>query len=150
MQLHSKPAVLFVCVRNSARSQMAAAFLGNLCPNDLVVESAGLEPGELDPLAVAAMKEVGIDISGNKTKAVFEMIKSGTRFSYVVTVCDETSAERCPTFPGIVRRVHWSFADPAQFEGTWDQRLALTRLVRDQIRDKVAAWCNEVCPLSAT
>lgn len=145
MQLLRKPIVLFVCIRNAARSQMAEAFLKSLCPDDFNAESAGLEPGELDPLAVAAMKEVGIDISGNRTKSVFDMIRSGKHFSYVVTVCDQTSAERCPIFPGVVNRLHWSFADPAEFEGSWHQRLELTRIVRDQIRDRVAAWCNEAC-----
>lgn len=150
MQLLRKPTVLFVCVRNSARSQMAEAFVKRLCPDDLDAGSAGLEPGRLDPLAIEAMKEVGIDISGNETKSVFDMIKSGKHFSYVVTVCDETSAERCPIFPGPVQRLHWSFADPASFEGTHEQRLARTRIVRDQICDRVTEWCNEVCRATAT
>lgn len=148
MQLLRKPAVLFVCIRNSARSQMAEALLKNLCPNDFDAESAGLEPGELDPVAVAAMKELGIDISRNRTKSVFDMIRSGKHFSYVITVCDETSAERCPIFPGIVKRVHWSFPDPASFMGSWDERLELTRDVRDRIGRRVEAWCDEMCAAS--
>jgi arsenate reductase len=143
-----KAGVLFVCVRNAARSQMAEAFLKSTCPNDFDAESAGLEPGELDPLAVAVMDEIGIDISHNRTKSAFDLFKAGRFFSYVVTVCDETSAERCPIFPGVTQRAHWSFADPGTFEGSWEQRLELTRIVRDQIQDRVAAWCKEICVMS--
>jgi arsenate reductase len=139
-----KPSVLFVCVRNAARSQMAQAFINSMCSVDFDAESAGLEPGELDPLAVAAMGELGIDISRNQTKSAFDLFKAGRIFGYVVTVCDETSADRCPIFPGVTKRLHWSFADPASFEGPWERRLALTRIVRDQIRDRVRAWCDEV------
>jgi arsenate reductase (thioredoxin) len=141
-----KPSVLFVCVKNAARSQMAEAFLKSACPQDFDAESAGLEPGKLDPLAVAAMDELGIDISRNRTKSAFGLYTAGRQFSYVVTVCDEASAERCPIFPAVMQRLHWSFADPASFQGSWEERLVLTRVVRDQIRDRVAAWCNEVCP----
>lgn len=140
-----KNSVLFICVRNAARSQMAEAFLKRFCHDEFSVESAGLEPGELDHLAVAVMNEIGIDISRNRTKSVFDLFKAGRIFGYVITVCDETSAERCPIFPGVTKRLHWSFADPASFEGGWEQRLALARIVRDQIRDRIAAWCSEVC-----
>lgn len=107
-----KRSVLFVCVQNSARSQMAEAFLNALCPEDFVAASAGLEPGPLSPLAVAAMAEVGIDISRNQTKAVFDLFKREKHYSYVVTVCDATNAEKCPIFPGGARRLHWSFPIP--------------------------------------
>lgn len=140
-----KRSVLFVCVQNGARSQMAEAFLNEICPDDYVAESAGLEPGELNPLAVAAMREAGIDISSNQTKAVFDLFKTGKRYSYVVTVCDETSAERCPIFPGQARRLHWSFADPSTLQGSWEERLAQTRLIRDAIRARIAWWCAETC-----
>lgn len=140
-----KRPVLFVCIHNSARSQMAEAFLNALCPDDFAAESAGLEPGTISPLAVAAMGELGIDISKNETKSAFDLFKSGKHYAYVITVCDETSAERCPVFPGIAQRLHWSFHDPAALEGTWEERLAETREIRDQIRAKVDAWCAEVC-----
>ncbi len=140
-----KRSVLFVCVQNGARSQMAEAFLNEICPDDYVAESAGLEPGELNPLAVAAMSEAGIDISSNQTKAVFDLFKSGKLYSYVVTVCDETSAERCPIFPGQARRLHWSFADPSTLQGSWEERLAQTRRIRDEIRARIVAWCVETC-----
>jgi arsenate reductase len=129
---------------------MAEAFLKASCPNDFDTESAGLDPGELNPLAVAVMSEIGIDISRNRTKSAFDLFKQGRTFSYVITVCDETSAERCPTFPGVASRLHWSFADPAAFEGSWEQRLALTRVVRDQIRDRVTEWCKETCGAGAS
>jgi arsenate reductase len=138
-------AVLFVCVHNAARSQMAEAFLNNICPDDFEAESAGLEPGELDPLAVEVMREVGIDISRNQTKSVFDLFKTGNLFAYVVTVCDEASAERCPIFPGVAQRLHWSFADPAALRGSWDERLAQARIIRDRIRDRITVWCDEMC-----
>ncbi len=108
-----KQRVLFICVHNSARSQMAEAFLREICGDQFEAHSAGLEPGELNPSAVEAMREIGIDISQKQTQSVFDVFKSGELFSYVITVCDETSAERCPIFPGVAKRLHWSFADPA-------------------------------------
>ncbi|HEY6449529.1 MAG TPA: hypothetical protein VIX60_02490 [Candidatus Cybelea sp.] len=109
-------------------------------------ESAGLEPGELDPLRSSDGRGRNRHIAQSNQKSAFDLFKAGRIFGYVVTVCGETSAERCPIFPGVTKRLHWSFADPASFEGSWDQRLALTRIVRDQIRDWVKAWCDEVCP----
>ena len=140
-----KKKVLFVCIHNSARSQMAEAFLNDICGDVFEAQSAGLEPGTLNPIVVEAMSEVGIDISRNPTKAVWDFVKAGKTFAYVITVCDETSAERCPIFPGVTQRLHWSFADPSQFKGTHDERLARTRDVRDTIRAKIEAWCAEVC-----
>jgi arsenate reductase (thioredoxin) len=140
-----KREVLFVCVHNSARSQMAAAFLNALCPEDFAAESAGLAPGTLSPLAVAAMDEVGLDISSNIPKSAFDLFQTDRHFSYVITVCDETSAERCPIFPGKARRMHWSFPDPASLQGTWEERLAETREIRNAIRTQILAWCEEAC-----
>src|ERR1043165_6218466 len=104
--------VLFVCVHNSARSQMAEAFLNSLAPKQFEAASAGLEAGKLNPYAVEVMKEEGIDISGNKTKVVFDLYKDGGLYNYVITVCDEANAERCPIFPGVRKTLHWSFPDP--------------------------------------
>lgn len=137
--------ILFVCAQNSARSQMAEAWTNHICVGRVQAASAGLDPGTLNPLAVAAMKEVGIDISLNSTKSVFDLFKSGKLFNYVITVCDEASAERCPIFPGVTKRLHWSFEDPASFEGTWEAKLSKTRIVRDQIRTKIEEFCGEVC-----
>jgi arsenate reductase len=140
-----KANVLFVCIHNSARSQMAEAFLNQICGKEFEAHSAGLEPGKLNPLVVEAMREIGIDISGNKTKSVMDMIKSGKTLSHVITVCDETSAERCPIFPGVTKRLHWSFPDPSGFPGTHDEKLAKTQEVRDTIKKKIEAWCVEMC-----
>jgi len=140
-----KRKILFVCIHNSARSQMAEAFLNQICGKEFEAHSAGLEPGKLNPVVVNVMQEIGIDISGNKTKSVFEMFKSGQMFAYVITVCDETSAERCPIFPGVTTRLHWSFADPSSFKGTPGEVLRKTREVRDTIQHRIESWCAENC-----
>jgi len=140
-----KKKVLFICIHNSARSQMAEAFLNQICPEEFEARSAGLEPGKLNPVVVEAMQEIGIDISGNKTKSVFDVFKSGQIFSHAVTVCDEASAERCPIFPGITKRLHWGFPDPSAIPGSHEEKLARTREIRDAIKRKVEAWCAEVC-----
>lgn len=132
--------VLFICVHNSARSQMAEAWLKHLYGDRFEAESAGLEPGTIHPLAIEAMREVGMDISGNRTQAVFDLFKAGRLYSYAITVCDEASAERCPIFAGITQREHWSFADPASFTGSHEERLAETRKVRDAIRTRIEEW----------
>lgn len=144
-----KKRVLFVCIHNSARSQMAEAFLNQICGEEFEALSAGLEPGKLNPIVVEAMQEIGMDISGNPTKAVFDMFKSGKIFAYVITVCDEASAERCPIFPGVTKRLHWSFPDPSSMQGTREEKLAKTREVRDTIKAKIEAWCAEIYPLAA-
>ncbi|HXT10126.1 MAG TPA: arsenate reductase ArsC [Candidatus Angelobacter sp.] len=140
-----KTPVLFVCIHNSARSQMAEAFLNRLCGSEFQAYSAGLESGKLNPIVVAAMREIGIDISGNATKTVASIIQSGKTFSYIITVCDDASAERCPIFPGGATRLHWSFPDPSSFRGTQAEVLAGTRQVRDAIKQKIEEWCAEVC-----
>jgi arsenate reductase len=140
-----KSNVLFICVHNSARSQMAEAWLNHLCGDFFSAESAGLEPGTLNPFVVRAMHEVGIDISKKETRAVFDVFKAGKLFSHVITVCDETSAERCPIFAGITKRLHWSFPDPSTLTGTDEEKMAGVRKIRDEIRAKIEAWCNEVC-----
>jgi arsenate reductase len=133
-----KQSVLFVCIHNSGRSQMAEALLRKFGGERFEAESAGLEPGSLNPIVVAAMKELGVDISAAKTKSVFDMLQAGRRFDLVVTVCDEASSERCPVFPGQVReRLHWGFRDPAAFKGTDAEKLARTREVRDEIAAKI-------------
>lgn len=139
----TKKRVLFLCIHNSARSQMAASFLTQLAGDRFEVESAGLEPGKLNPLAVEAMRNAGIDISRNGTQSVFELFKSGKRFQYVISVCDEASAERCPIFPGVTTRMNWSFDDPSAFTGTQEDRLRQTIRVRDEIRERVRKWVEE-------
>ncbi|MFC1704360.1 arsenate reductase ArsC [Candidatus Omnitrophota bacterium] len=138
-----KQKVLFVCVHNSARSQMAEAFLNQIGADQFEAESAGLEPGELNPLVVEAMKETGIDISQNKTKSAFDFCKQGRPYNYVVTVCDESNSERCPVFPGSVERLHWGFEDPSTFTGTKEEKLQKTRKVRDQIKQRIEEWVKQ-------
>jgi len=136
-----KEKVLFVCVHNSARSQMAEALMNHLCGDRFEAKSAGLEPGLLNPLVVTAMAEIGIDISGNKTKGVIDFFRTGELFSLVVTVCDETSAERCPLFPGITKRLHWGFPDPSQLSGTLEEKLDAIRKIRDDIKSSIMEYC---------
>jgi arsenate reductase (thioredoxin) len=92
---------------------------------------------------VARWRQAGIDISQNGTQSVFDLFKAGKRFQYVVSVCDEASAERCPIFPGVTTRLNWGFADPSAFTGTDQEKLAKTIAVRDQIRDRVHQWVHE-------
>lgn len=141
-----KKKILFVCIHNSARSQMAEAWLNRLCPASFEAYSAGLEPGTLNPLVAEAMRETGIDISGNQTKSVFDMFKSGKMFAYVITVCDEASAERCPIFAGVTTRLHWSFPDPSALTGSHAEKMERMREIRDMIKARVAEWCRESCP----
>src|SRR6266481_5540651 len=138
-----KKKVLFICVHNSARSQMAAALLNNQCGEYFEAKSAGLEPGTLNPLAVEALGEIGIDISKNKTQAVFDAFKSGELFAYVITVCDESEAKGCPIFPGVTTRLHWSFPDPSQFAGSPTEKMEQTREVRDKIENQIRQFCAE-------
>lgn len=134
----NKTRVLFVCTKNSARSQIAEAFLNNLAGDRFDAHSAGLEAGQLNKLVVEAMLEVGIDISRNKTKSVFDLFKRGELFAYVIAVCNEEAAQRCPTFPGLKSaRIVWSLEDPAQFSGTRAEKLSRVRILRDEIKKKV-------------
>ena len=136
--------VLFLCIHNSARSQMAEAYLKDMAGDDFDVESAGLEAGTLNPLAVEVMKEDGIDISQNKTKEAFDLIKQGKMFFYVVTVCDAKSSDRCPIFPGQHKKINWDFDDPSSFAGTEQEKLAATRVVRDKIKEAVIEFIEQV------
>ena len=135
-----KGKVLFVCIHNSARSQMAEAFLKSMAGDRYEVKSAGLEPGALNPLVVEVMAEVGIDIATHRTKSVFDLLSAGERFDHVVTVCDDASAEACPMFPGPGRRVHWGFNDPGRIEGSREEKLAKIRVIRDDIRSRIREW----------
>lgn len=135
-----KKKVLFICVHNSARSQIAEAFLKQMAGDRFETESAGLEPGALNPLAVEVMQEIGIDISQNKTKSVFDFYKQGRQYDYVITVCDESQAAKCPIFPGVAKRLHWGFDDPSAFKGSPKERLEKARQVRDKIKQKITEW----------
>ena len=124
--------VLILCTGNSARSQMAEGLLRHDAGDRFTVESAGTKPSHVRTEAIAVMKELGIDISGHRSKSVEEF--TGTEFDYVLTVCDNAK-ESCPVFPGHANRLHKNFEDPAAAEGTEAARLAVFRRVRDEIRD---------------
>lgn len=145
----SKKKILFVCIHNSARSQMAEALLNSICGDVFEAESAGLEPGTLNPLVVEVLRERGMDISKKQPRSVESVLQSKQIFSHVVTVCDEASAERCPVFPGAGKRLHWGFKDPSRFEGSWDERLAQTRGVLAQIEAQVKEFCTGNCTAQA-
>jgi arsenate reductase len=145
-----KRKILFICVHNSARSQMAAALMKKMCGEFFEAQSAGLEPGTLNPLAVEALQELGIDISQNGTQRVFDVWKSGQIFQFVITVCSEAEAEGCPIVAGITTHLHWPFDDPAKFAGTHEERLQKTRTVRDQIHARIGAFCEEHCMVDLT
>jgi arsenate reductase len=133
--------VLILCTGNSARSQMAEGWLRALGGGRFEVYSAGTRPGSVRPEAVEAMREVGVDIGSHRSKSVDEF--AGREFEYVITVCDN-ARESCPVFPGKTERVHWSFDDPAAAAGTWDERLAAFRRVRDEIAERLRAWAGGV------
>ena len=142
----TKPNVLFICVHNSARSRMAEGLLNAKCGDFFEAQSAGLDAGTtVNPLAAEAMREIGIDITQKPSRVVFDVWKSGPVFAYVITVCHESEAGRCPIFPGPTKRLHWPFADPSTFTGTWEEKLAQTRVVRDQIATTIDQWCAEHC-----
>jgi arsenate reductase len=128
---------------------MAEAWLNYKCDDIFVAQSAGLEPGTINPLVVEIMKEVGIDLSQKKTQAVFDVWKSGQIFKYVITVCSESESEGCPIFAGITTRLHWPFPDPSRLTGTDEAKRREAREIRDEIRQKIEEWCEAVCPPEA-
>ena len=132
-----KQRVLILCTGNSARSQMAEGLLRMLAGDHFEVFSAGSKPSIVNPLAIAAMDERGIDIRAQRSKHLNEYLDQP--FDYVITVCDN-AAETCPLFPGAARRIHWSFPDPAAVQGTEAERLASFRQVRDDIETQVKNW----------
>ncbi len=135
--LDSRPRVLFVCIHNSARSQLAEEYLRQLAGERFVVASAGLTPGKLNPHVVAVLQEDGIDISGKKTQAVADLFRRGETYHWVVTVCSREAEENCPVFPGPVRRLSWPFPDPAGFTGSSDQVRAQVEDLARQIKARV-------------
>lgn len=132
--------VLILCTGNSARSQMAEGLLRQDAGDSFEVFSAGVKSSFVRPHAIEAMREVGIDISGQRSKSVEEFLDE--EFDYVITVCDNAN-EHCPVFPGRAKRLHWSFEDPATAPGDEAAKLAVFRRVRDQIRQQLRAWVSE-------
>lgn len=137
-----KQKVLFLCTGNSARSQMAEAFVRKYAGNGFEAHSAGLEPRGVNPLTIRVMEEVGIDISDQTSKGI-ETYLGKMLFQYLITVCDDAD-KNCPSvWPGVNTRMHWSFEDPARFEGTDEQKLAKFREVRDLMEKKIKEWVTE-------
>ena len=137
-----KTRVLFLCTGNSARSQMAEAFLRLHGGDRFEAHSAGLEPKGINPYTRRVLAEVGIDMSGQTSKDL-SVYLGKTHFGYLITVCSNAEA-RCPIFPGVATRLHWPFDDPAAVEGTDEDKLAAFRRVRDAIEVRILAWLDEV------
>jgi len=148
MSEQNKHRILFVCIHNSARRQMAEAFLKKYGGDAFESESAGLEPGVLNPNVVTVMQEVGIDLTGKSAKAVFDLFQQGRLYNAVITVCDKEAAERCPIFPGMVKRISWSFKDPSGFSGNREAILQNTREVRDEIEQQIKTFIREASSVS--
>jgi arsenate reductase (thioredoxin) len=135
-----KPKVLFLCTANSCRTQMAEAMLRQIAGERFEITSAGADPAPLDPEAVDAMREIGIDIADQAPKDVVKFL--GQRFTYVISLCDRQQERTCPTFPGAVWRQVWSMEDPAAAQSP-DERRMLVRRLRDQIQQKVFEFANQ-------
>ncbi len=142
--MRDKIRVLFICGQNSARSQIGEAFLNMLGGDRFEAESAGLEPGSgVNPLAVEIMKEVGLDISGNAVNSIMEFFEEGRTYDFVIAVCDEAKAVRCPIFPGQHEKINWPFEDMGVFRGEWDETVARSRIVRDRIKAAVEEFIDK-------
>ena len=133
-----KPKVLFLCTGNSARSQMAEAFLRKYASDHFEVHSAGIEPSVVNPSTIRVMDEIGMDMSAHRSKSLSEYLGK-VHFAYLITVCDRAE-QKCPIFPGMGVRLHWPFEDPVAVIGSDEQKLARFRQVRDQIGLKIVEW----------
>ena len=139
----TQTSVLFLCTGNSARSQMAEAFLRHFGGDAFDVYSAGLEPREINPFTRKVMEEIGFDLKGQYAKDVLEYMGK-KHFSYLITVCAHAE-KHCPRiFPGVGTRLHWDIEDPAAFVGTDDEKLAKFREIRDEISDRIQNWITNL------
>ncbi len=123
---------------------MAEAFLNSMAGERMEAESAGFSPGQINPVVVEIMREAGFDLSQKKARNVFDLFKQGRLYDYVITVCDESAEAQCPIFPGVAKRLHWPFPDPARLEGSPGDVLEQARHVRDSIRSKIETWLGEL------
>ncbi len=135
-----KERIMFVCIHNSARSQMCEALVRHYASDRFEAHSSGIEAGKLNPLVVQAMEEIGISMKDHFAKPAQEYIDRNEAFDYVVTVCDESNAERCPMFPGKSKRMHWGFPDPSAITGSDGEKLEGIRPIRNAIHEKVLVW----------
>jgi len=139
----SKIKVLFLCTGNSARSQMAEALLQKYASDHFEAYSAGLEPKGINPFTIQVMQEIGLDLSGQRSKHVREYLGK-VNFGYLITVCSDAE-KNCPTvFPGVSQRLHWNFEDPAAFQGRDDEKLQKFRQIRDQIDQRIKTWLKDL------
>ena len=138
--MKEKTRVLFICIHNSGRSQMAETFLKAMGEERFEVESAGLDPKPINPHVIKVMEEIGYDLSGNTSDSVMRFFKEGRLYDYIITVCDESIEKDCPIFPGIARRLYWPFTDPQKATGTEDEKLENIRSIRDQIEAHIKTW----------
>lgn len=136
--------VLFVCIHNSARSQMAEALLKHHGNKLFLVDSAGLKPGSLNSFAVKAMAKMDIDISQKSTNNVFSYLKNGRSYHYVITVCDQAQSDKCPIFPGNSFRLYWSFSDPSAISGSETEKLEKTIEIRNDIEIKIKEFIKDI------
>ena len=139
--MENKAKVLFLCTGNSARSQMAEAFLRKFAGDKFEVYSAGLEPQGINPYTIRVMEEIGYNMSSYRSKSLMEYMGKN-HFGYLITVCGSAD-KNCPIFPGMGMRMHWGFEDPAAFQGSDDEKLEKFRQVRDQIAEKIQSWLIE-------
>jgi len=137
-----KQKVLFLCTGNSARSQMAEALLRHLAGNRFEVFSAGLEPKGVNPFAIKAINELGVSMEGHSSKLI-DVYIGKVDFDYLITVCSNAD-QNCPFFPGMGKRLHWPFEDPAAVEGTDEEKLAAFREIRNQIQEQIEKWLLSV------
>ncbi len=143
--MSDKLKVLFVCIHNSARSQIAEAFLKYYAPDIFEVSSAGLSPGVLNPYVVQVMKEVGIDISSNKPKSIEEILSAGEDFDYIISVCEKSLLDGCVNIClSNAKKISWEFDDPSSFKGSEKDILEKVRIIRDQIKSKVLEWVSNM------
>lgn len=135
--------VLFVCIHNSGRSQMAEAYLNAIGGPAFEAESAGLNPRPIDPLVIRVMAEEGFDLADAQSDDIFAFFREGRLYERVIYVCERAAERSCPVFPGVRSTLHWPFPDPQQLAGSDDERLEALRGIRDSIRERVEAWVAE-------
>lgn len=135
--------VLFVCVHNSGRSQVAEEYLNRIGGDRFEAESAGYSPEGMHPLIEQVMKEDGFDLSGKKTQSAWDLFKEGKMFNYIITVCNRAHEEECPLFPKPFTQLNWPYPDPGSFEGTEEEKLEQARELRDSIKKRIEQFVEE-------
>jgi arsenate reductase (thioredoxin) len=138
-----KKKVLFICIHNSARSQMAEEYLRLLDGDKYETESAGYKPEGINPLVIKVMKEEGIDLSNKRTQDIFDLVRASKFFGYVITVCERAKEEECPIFPGVPKRLYWNLENPEYFTGTEEEKTEKVRALRDKIKSLVTEFIRE-------